>query len=156
MLPRSLRCPSFGDGAERIWVGPGELPAPPYHKIAVRDYLRPTFLGRRSGVYQSSIGCPYACNFCGVISVFGRKEKVQAPSRTAGHLRYLIREHGMDSVHFYDNNFFPWGTWNRRREIADPVRAARPEMVGGSAGGRGPALFRRYLAAAASRQPASP
>jgi len=93
-------------GAERRWLGPGELPAPPYHKIPVAEYLQPTFLGRRSGVYQASIGCPYACNFCGVISVFGRREQVQEPSRTAEHLGFLAREHGMDSLHFYDNNFF--------------------------------------------------
>jgi anaerobic magnesium-protoporphyrin IX monomethyl ester cyclase len=93
-------------GPERLWKGPGELPAPPYHKIDVGTYLRPTVLGQRSGVYQQSIGCPYGCNFCGVISVFGRKEKVQGPARTAEHLSWLVREHGMDSVHFYDNNFF--------------------------------------------------
>ena len=91
---------------ERAWRGPNELPAPPYHKIDVGQYLRPTLLGRRSGVYQASIGCPFGCNFCGVISVFGRREKVQSPGRTAEHLRFLAREHGMDSVHFYDNNFF--------------------------------------------------
>jgi anaerobic magnesium-protoporphyrin IX monomethyl ester cyclase len=104
-------------GKERHWVGPGELPAPPYHKIPVRDYLHPTFLGKRNGVYQSSIGCPYACNFCGVISVFGRREQVQHPSRTAEHLRVLVREHGMDAVHFYDNNFFLNDA--HAREIAD-------------------------------------
>ncbi|MES2178534.1 MAG: radical SAM protein [Gemmatimonadota bacterium] len=93
-------------GRERHWKGPDELPAPPYHKIAVADYLRPTFLGRRSGVYQSSIGCPFGCKFCGVISVFGSRERMQAPARTVEHLTYLAREHGMDSVHFYDNNFF--------------------------------------------------
>ncbi len=93
-------------GKERIWKGPGELPAPPYYKIDVGQYLRPTVLGQRSGVYQASIGCPYGCNFCGVISVFGRKEKVQGPERTAEHLGWLVRNHGMDSVHFYDNNFF--------------------------------------------------
>ena len=91
---------------ERSWLGPAQLPTPPYHKIDVGDYLHPTFLGRRSGVYQASIGCPYACSFCGVISVFGRKEKVQDPARVAADLGYLVREHGMDSVHFYDNNFF--------------------------------------------------
>jgi anaerobic magnesium-protoporphyrin IX monomethyl ester cyclase len=93
-------------GPERQWVGPGELPDPPYHKVDVAEYLHPTFLGRRSGVYQASIGCPYACSFCGVISVFGRKEKVQPPERTARHLAWLKQHHGMDSVHFYDNNFF--------------------------------------------------
>lgn len=93
-------------GAERIWLGPDDLPPPPYHKIDVADYLRPTFLGKRSGVYQASIGCPYSCNFCGVISVYGRREKMQAPARTVEHLAFLARSHGMDSVHFYDNNFF--------------------------------------------------
>jgi anaerobic magnesium-protoporphyrin IX monomethyl ester cyclase len=93
-------------GRERVWLGPAELPDPPYHKIDVADYLQPTFLGRRTGVYQASIGCPFACSFCGVISVYGRKEKVQPPARTAEHLGFLKRTYGMDSVHFYDNNFF--------------------------------------------------
>jgi anaerobic magnesium-protoporphyrin IX monomethyl ester cyclase len=92
-------------GAERRWKGPDELPAPPYHKIDIQEYLPHTFLGRHSGVYQSSIGCPHGCNFCGVISVFGRRERQQAPARTVEHLTFLTREHGMDSVHFYDNNF---------------------------------------------------
>ena len=91
---------------ERSWVGPDDLPDPPYHKIPVEQYLHPTFLGKRSGVYQASIGCPFGCNFCGVISVFGRREKVQSPARVAANLGFLAREHGMDSVHFYDNNFF--------------------------------------------------
>jgi anaerobic magnesium-protoporphyrin IX monomethyl ester cyclase len=97
---------SHHKGIERPWVGPNDLPPPPYHKIDVGNYLRPTFLGKRSGVYQASIGCPHSCNFCGVISVYGRKEKMQAPARTAEHLAFLARTHGMDSVHFYDNNFF--------------------------------------------------
>lgn len=105
---------------ERVWRGPNELPAPRYDKIDVSDYLHPTILGRRSGVYQASIGCPFGCNFCGVISVFGRREKVQSPERTAEHLGFLAREHGMDSVHFYDNNFF----LNERhaREVAAAFR----------------------------------
>ena len=93
-------------GRERTWIGPAELPDPPYHKIDVADYLQPTFLGRRTGVYQASIGCPFGCSFCGVISVYGRKEKVQPPARIAQHLGFLKRTHGMDALHFYDNNFF--------------------------------------------------
>ena len=93
-------------GPERPWRGPDELPAPPYHVIDVAEYLHPTVLGTRSGVYQASIGCPHACKFCGVISVFGRKERIGSAARTVEHLAYLVREHGMDSVHFYDNNFF--------------------------------------------------
>ena len=107
-------------GPERIWKGPGELPAPPYHKIDVEQYLHPTVLGRRSGVYQASIGCPFGCNFCGVISVFGRREKVQSAERTVEHLGFLARNHGMDSVHFYDNNFFLNDA--QAREVADRMR----------------------------------
>jgi len=93
-------------GKERVWVGPAELPDPRYDKINVADYLADSLLGKRTGVYQASIGCPFACSFCGVISVFGRKEKVQEPARMAEHLRCLIDEFGMDALHFYDNNFF--------------------------------------------------
>jgi anaerobic magnesium-protoporphyrin IX monomethyl ester cyclase len=104
---------------ERQWKGPDELPAPPYHKIEVANYLHPTFLGQRSGVYQASIGCPYGCKFCGVISVYGRRERVQAPERTAEHLAFLARTHGMDSVHFYDNNFFV--KEDHARELAERI-----------------------------------
>ncbi|HSY81102.1 MAG TPA: radical SAM protein [Gemmatimonadaceae bacterium] len=104
-------------GPERKWVGPSELPAPAYHKIDVADYLHPTFLGRRSGVYQMSIGCPYGCKFCGVISVFGSREQMDTPARTVTHLSFLAKRYGMDSVHFYDNNFFLGEA--HARELAD-------------------------------------
>jgi anaerobic magnesium-protoporphyrin IX monomethyl ester cyclase len=104
---------------ERPWVGPDELPAPPYHRVRVSEYLHPTFLGRRSGAYQASIGCPYGCSFCGVISVYGSRERQQAPARTARHLAFLAREHGMDSVHFYDNNFIVGEA--HARELAERI-----------------------------------
>jgi radical SAM superfamily enzyme YgiQ (UPF0313 family) len=106
-------------GAERRWIGPDELPAPPYHRIDVADYLHPTFLGKRSGVYQASIGCPHGCKFCGVISVFGRKERLGSAERTVAHLRFLAETHGMDSVHFYDNNFFV--SEPQAREMAERI-----------------------------------
>ena len=110
--PRTVAGLAFRDGdepvinRERPWIAPDELPRPPYHRIPVDDYLHPTFLGSRSGVYQASIGCPYGCKFCGVISVFGSREKVQSPECTARDLEYLVHNHGMNAVHFYDNNFF--------------------------------------------------
>ena len=106
-------------GPERRWVGLNALPAPPYHKINVDDYLHPTFLGRRAGVYQASIGCPFGCNFCAVISVYGRREAQESPARTAAHLSFLSRSHGMDSVHFYDNNFFLGES--HARELAERI-----------------------------------
>jgi anaerobic magnesium-protoporphyrin IX monomethyl ester cyclase len=102
---------------ERMWRGPDDLADPPFHKIEVPRYLQHTILGQRTGVYQASIGCPYGCSFCGVISVYGRREKVQQPARVAENLGFLAREHGMDSLHFYDNNFFL--NEAHAREIAD-------------------------------------
>ncbi len=61
--------------------GPTSCPAPPYHKIHVGDYLHPTFLGRRSGVYQSSIGCPYGCK------LLRRDLGVRQPREAAGARR---------------------------------------------------------------------
>ena len=107
-------------GMERVWKGPDAFPPPPYHRIRVADYLHPTFLGRRSGVYQASIGCPYGCKFCGVISVYGSRERQEPPARTAEHVTFLVREHGMDSLHFYDNNFFV--REDHARELAERLR----------------------------------
>lgn len=91
---------------ERRWEGPDAFPDPPYGKIDVETYLHPTAIGRRSAVHQASIGCPYTCNFCGVIAAFGSLEKLASPARTEAVLSPLVRAHGIDAVHFYDNNFF--------------------------------------------------
>ncbi len=92
--------------AERAWEGPDAFPRLPWSRVDVPTYLRPSALGARSGVYQASIGCPYTCNFCGVIGAFGSREKFASPARTAADLSLLASRHGMDAVHFYDNNFF--------------------------------------------------
>jgi radical SAM superfamily enzyme YgiQ (UPF0313 family) len=42
----------------------------------------------------------------GVISVYGRARRSSRPSALPRISRFLARNHGMDSVHFYDNNFF--------------------------------------------------
>ena len=110
--PATVAGLGFRDGGEprlnpeRTWVGPDDFPPPPYGKIDVGSYLLPTFLGRRNGVYQTSISCAYTCNFCGVIAAYGSRQRFESPSRTATHLAFLVERHGMDSLHFYDNSFF--------------------------------------------------
>jgi ferredoxin len=90
--------PREADGTHRInperpWVGPEELPPPAYHKVPVEDYLHPTFLGRRSGVYQASIGCPYGCSFCGVIRIqtggFSRLSSIEVKPRRHSRSTWL-------------------------------------------------------------------
>ncbi len=83
-----------------------EFPWYPYHRIPTQKYLLPTFLGRRTAVHQASIGCPYRCNFCGVVTFSGSREKMEPPARTEAILRHLATTFGVDAVQFYDNNFF--------------------------------------------------
>jgi pyruvate-formate lyase-activating enzyme len=95
---------------------PGEFPWLPYHRLDVSQYLLPTFLGSRTAVHQASIGCPFRCNFCGVVPIYDR-EKMEPPERTASVLDHLRRNYGADAVQFYDNNFFV--REDHARELAD-------------------------------------
>jgi anaerobic magnesium-protoporphyrin IX monomethyl ester cyclase len=92
--------------SERIMQGPDVFPWLPYHRLDAGKYILPTFLGNRTAVHQASIGCPYPCNFCGVISAYGSREKMESPERTAAILSHLREAYGVDSIQFYDNNFF--------------------------------------------------
>ena len=102
---------------ERPMRSPGDFPWYPYHRLPVERYLLPTFLGKRTAVHQASIGCPYRCNFCGVVTFSGSREKMEPPERTEAMLRHLVKNYGADAVQFYDNNFFL--REDHTRELAD-------------------------------------
>ncbi len=91
---------------ERVFRGPDQFPWPPYHRVDAERYVLPTFLGTRTAVHQASVGCPYRCNFCGVITAYGSREKMESPARTEQILRHLQRRYSINAVQFYDNNFF--------------------------------------------------
>jgi hypothetical protein len=74
--------------------------------VPVEKYLRPSFFGKRTAAHHASIGCPFKCSFCGVHAAYGTRELMESPQRTEAILRYLVSEHGADSVQFYDMNFF--------------------------------------------------
>ena len=93
--------------ATRPLRSPNDFPWLPYHRLAPSEkYLLPTFLGRRTAVHHASIGCPYRCQFCGVVPIFDGRQKLEAAERTAAVLTHLQRDYGIDAVQFYDNNFF--------------------------------------------------
>lgn len=105
--------------ADRVMKGPDAFPWYPYHRIDASKYILPTFLGRRTAVHQASIGCPFRCNFCGVVSAYGSREKMESPARTEAMLRHLKRSYGVDSIQFYDNNFFLRA--DHARELAERI-----------------------------------
>jgi anaerobic magnesium-protoporphyrin IX monomethyl ester cyclase len=93
--------------ADRNLESPNDLPWLPYHQLPnVEDYIRPTFLGRRTAVHQASIGCPYRCTFCGVVPIYKGRQRTETPERTASVLKLLQDRYRIDAVQFYDNNFF--------------------------------------------------
>jgi len=86
---------------------PGDYPWMPYHRLRNPEkYIARTFLGRRTAVHQASFGCPFRCKFCGVVPMSGARQKCESPERTAAVLEFLQRTYSIDSVQFYDNNFF--------------------------------------------------
>lgn len=84
---------------------PDDFPWAPYHRLDAARYTLPTFLGSRTAVHHASIGCPFRCNFCGVVPVFNT-QRMESPPRTAAILAHLKERYAVNAVQFYDNNFF--------------------------------------------------
>jgi radical SAM superfamily enzyme YgiQ (UPF0313 family) len=79
----------------------------PYERLGdPRQYLTRTYLGRRTIGYQAALGCRFRCTFCGVAAMFQGKTALPAPQRLQQDLKFLTTAYGVDSVNFYDHNFF--------------------------------------------------
>ncbi|HEX7103986.1 MAG TPA: radical SAM protein [Nitrolancea sp.] len=85
---------------------PDRMPDFPYHQIDMPRYVRQTFMGRRTLPHHSSYGCPFRCNFCAVVNMVNGRWMTQSAERTANVARHMVENWGVDSVEFYDNNFF--------------------------------------------------
>jgi anaerobic magnesium-protoporphyrin IX monomethyl ester cyclase len=80
----------------------------PYGRLGHQHqhYLQRTFLGARTSGYQAALGCRFRCTFCGVAAMFRGKTELPAAARLDHDLSELTRRFGVDSLQFYDNNFF--------------------------------------------------
>lgn len=108
---------------ERHFRPPDDFPPPDYERLGdVTQYLRPSFMGRRTGVHQAAIGCRYKCSFCGVVSMFNGLTRLSAPARTRLAMETLRDRYGADSMQFYDSNFFD------REETTVPLLEAMAPM----------------------------
>lgn len=85
-------------------------PPLPYDAIdefyPLKRYLPPTFLGKRTLAYHSSMGCPFKCSFCAVVPIYEARWRGKSAAGIFSDIQYLKEKCGVDSVEFHDNNFF--------------------------------------------------
>ncbi len=90
----------------RRLVALDELPDWPYERLPMERYLHRHYLGQRVGTHQSSFGCPFACNFCAIVSIVERQWVAQSARRVTDILAYQQKHFGIDAVQFHDMDFF--------------------------------------------------
>ncbi|MEM9587735.1 MAG: DUF4070 domain-containing protein [Planctomycetota bacterium] len=74
-----------------------KTPPPRFDLISFDDYLHVGL--------QTSRGCPYNCEFCDIIELFGRKPRVKTPDQFLGELDRLYDSGYRGWVDFTDDNF---------------------------------------------------
>ncbi len=72
------------------------VPRPRYDHLKVDRYA--------TGALQYSRGCPFECEFCDIIVIFGRKPRVKDPAQLVAELDDMRRA-GFHSVFIVDDNF---------------------------------------------------
>ncbi|HTP12412.1 MAG TPA: radical SAM protein [Bacteroidota bacterium] len=117
-------------------VHPDMRPPLPYHRIDMYQYLQRTYLGNRTSAYHSSLGCPFRCGFCSVVSIFEGRWYPQSAKRIADELSYVSREYGVDSVEFFDDNFF-----TSESRIAEFCERIEPRKMAWWGEGRSDTIF---------------
>lgn len=92
----------------RAFSAGGARRAVPYERLGYdpRTYLQRTFLGARTAGYQAALGCRFRCTFCGVAAMFRGRTALPSEQQLDAELHRLVHRYGVDSVQFYDNNFF--------------------------------------------------
>jgi len=98
---------------------PDQLPDFPYDRIDLRRYVRTTVLGHRTLSHHSSYGCPFFCNFCAVVNMVNGSWRAQSAERVAAIAKRYVDTARIDSLEFFDNNFFTHRA--RTREFAERI-----------------------------------
>ena len=73
---------------------------------------------------DTSRGCPFACSFCTIINVQGRKMRERSPESIAAMMRRNYLDHGISFYFFTDDNFARKKLW---RETFEEIIKLREE-----------------------------
>ena len=111
---------SFAQDLQNL-VDIGNAPLPRISPKTMRHFAKPTF-----GTADTSRGCPFACSFCTIINVQGRKMRERSPKSIAELLRLNYREHGVSFYFFTDDNFARKKLW---RETFEEIIKIRREGI---------------------------
>jgi len=71
---------------------------------------------------DTSRGCPFACTFCTIINVQGRKMRERSPESIAAMMRRNYRDHGLSFYFFTDDNFARKKLWRETFEAIIKLR----------------------------------
>ncbi|MFQ5850889.1 MAG: B12-binding domain-containing radical SAM protein, partial [Candidatus Binatia bacterium] len=96
-------------------------PLPVISPKTMKHFAQPSF-----GTVDTSRGCPFACTFCTIINVQGRKMRERSPEEIAELVRHNYREHGIDYYFFTDDNFARKKLW---RETFEAIIRLRQEGI---------------------------
>lgn len=124
--PTSVPADALGAGANFLILDEGEMTVPPFlealnrgdtegifrsiDKPDVTQSPMPRFDLLQRDAYlmmaiQFSRGCPFNCEFCDIISLYGRKPRTKAPSQALAELQALYDLGWRGSLFIVDDNF---------------------------------------------------
>jgi radical SAM superfamily enzyme YgiQ (UPF0313 family) len=96
-----------------------DLPGWPYHRLPMERYIQRHYLGSRVTAHQSSYGCAFRCNFCGIVPIAGGRWVAQSAGKLDEIVRFHHTQYGADAVQFHDMDFFI--SEKRTAEFADRI-----------------------------------
>ncbi len=96
-----------------------DSPLPKTSAKTMEHFAYPSF-----GTADTSRGCPFACSFCTIINVQGRKMRERSPQSIAAMMRRNYRDHGVSFYFFTDDNFARKKLW---RETFEEIIKLREE-----------------------------
>jgi anaerobic magnesium-protoporphyrin IX monomethyl ester cyclase len=79
------------------------LPTPAFDLVDFDAYERAC--GVRKLAYATSVGCPYACNYCTDMVFYKRRFNALSAERVTSELADLVVRHGIEEVALLDSNF---------------------------------------------------